>query len=104
MNRKNRFLTRISLILICSAFSIGSTTFAQDDVSYRGRTEDKERQERDAQKTKQAQAVSKEVYDQIQKAQELIDADNPQEALRILERLKTRKKKISDFSILCSKK
>ena len=98
MNRKNRFLTRISLILICSAFSIGSTTFAQDDVSYRGRTEDKERQERDAQKTKQAQAVSKDVYDRIQKAQELIDIDDPHGALKLLNALKV-KKGLSEYEL-----
>lgn len=46
-----------------------------------------ERAERDAQKTKQAQAVSKEVYDQIQKAQELVDADDMRGALRIIERV-----------------
>jgi len=31
-------------------------------------------EDRDKQKTKQAQAVSKEVYEKIQKAQELVDA------------------------------
>ena len=86
MSKSNRVLHRIWLVVICGLFVAGSV-LAQDD----------EREERDKQKTKQAQAVSKEVYDQIQKAQELIDADNPQEALRILERLKTRKKKISDY-------
>ena len=53
--------------------------------------EDAAERESKAQKTKQAQAVSKEFYDRIQKAQEEIDADNQQEALDILERLKTRK-------------
>ena len=49
--------------------------------------EEDERAKRDAQATKQAQAVSKEVYDQIQKAQELVDAKDYASALRILNRL-----------------
>ncbi|HSG97834.1 MAG TPA: hypothetical protein VLA11_07570, partial [Woeseiaceae bacterium] len=38
-------------------------------------------------KTKQAQAVSKEVYERIQKAQELVDEKNYREALSLLQRL-----------------
>ncbi|MDX1508138.1 MAG: tetratricopeptide repeat protein [Woeseiaceae bacterium] len=41
----------------------------------------------DEQKTKQAQAVSKEVYDRIQKAQEMVDAKDYQGALRSLNSL-----------------
>ena len=44
-------------------------------------------QEPDNTKTKQAQAVSKAVYDQIQKAQEFAEAKNYSEALRLLNRL-----------------
>lgn len=44
-------------------------------------------QEPDNTKTKQAQAVSKAVYDQIQKAQEFAEAKNYSEALRLLDRL-----------------
>jgi tetratricopeptide (TPR) repeat protein len=40
-----------------------------------------------SQKTKQAQAVSKEVYDRIQKAQEMVDAKNYQGALKSLNSL-----------------
>jgi tetratricopeptide (TPR) repeat protein len=80
MNRKHRLLSRIFLLLVCGIFVAGSA-YAQDD----------ERKERDAQKTKQAQAVSKEVYDRIQKAQELMDADDSQAALRLLNSLKTKK-------------
>ena len=43
--------------------------------------------EPDNTKTKQAQAVSKAVYDQIQKAQEFAEAKNYSEALRLLNRL-----------------
>ena len=46
-----------------------------------------ERAERDAQKTKQAQAVSKEVYDKITKAQEQVDAKNYSSALKMLNSL-----------------
>jgi tetratricopeptide (TPR) repeat protein len=49
--------------------------------------EESERDRRDNQKTKQAQAVSKEVYESIQKAQELVDAKDLNGALRIVERL-----------------
>jgi tetratricopeptide (TPR) repeat protein len=80
MNRKQSLLSRICLLLVCGVFVAGSA-YAQDD----------EREKRDSQKTKQAQAVSKEVYDRIQKSQELIDADDPQSALKMLNGLKTKK-------------
>ena len=47
----------------------------------------KQEAEQGQQKTKQAQAVSKEVYDRIQKAQELVDGKDYQGALRILNSL-----------------
>jgi tetratricopeptide (TPR) repeat protein len=80
MNIKNRFLSKLGLLLICSVLATG-TVYAQDE----------ERASRDAKKTKQAQAVSKEVYDRIQKAQELIDADDQQGALKMLNALKGKK-------------
>jgi tetratricopeptide (TPR) repeat protein len=80
MNRKHHLLSRIFLLLVCGIFIAGSA-IAQED----------EREKRDSQKTKQAQAVSKEVFDRIQKAQELIDADDPQSALKMLNSLKTKK-------------
>ncbi|MDX1515816.1 MAG: hypothetical protein R3288_03195 [Woeseiaceae bacterium] len=75
-------LTRQSfktLAAVLCALVLSAPTFAQD--------EDDERARRDAQKTKQAQAVSKEVYDQIQKAQELVEAKDYSGALRMLDRL-----------------
>lgn len=87
MTIKNRFLSGMSLVLVCGLFA-GAPAIAQDD----------EREERDNQKTKQAQAVSKEVYDRIQKAQELIDADESQEALKILNSLKG-KKGITEYEL-----
>ena len=55
-----------------------------------------ERERRDAQETKQAQAVSKEVYDRIQKAQEEVDAKNYDAALRILKALQN-KDNLTDY-------
>jgi len=73
----NRLLSQVCLFLIFGAFAAGGAV-AQDE-------------EGDSQKTKQAQAVSKEFFDRIQKAQEEIDADNPRAALDILDSLKGRK-------------
>jgi len=80
----NRMLARFCLLLISGLFAAGAVYAQQDEGS--------------DQKTKQAQAVSKEVYDRIQKAQELIDADDPQGALRILESLET-KKGITEYEL-----
>jgi hypothetical protein len=79
MNNRNPFLTRVILLLICGVFAVGSAYAAQDD------------EKRGKQKTKQAQAVSKEFYDRIQKAQELIDEDDQKGALKMLAALKNRK-------------
>lgn len=82
MNSKNRFVLRIISLLICASLA-SAPAFAQEE-------------NRDDQKTKQAQAVSKEVYDRIQKAQEEIDAGNEREALKILEALR-RKDDLTDY-------
>ena len=66
-----------TLATLACALMLSANVSAQDD----------EREKRDAQATKQAQAVSKEVYDQIQKAQELVDAKDYGGALRLLNRL-----------------
>lgn len=58
--------------------------------------QDNEREERDKQETKQAQAVSKEIYDRIQKAQELVDEKEYNGALRILNALKN-KDNLTDY-------
>ena len=66
-----------TLAMIACVLMLSANVSAQDD----------EREKRDAQATKQAQAVSKEVYDQIQKAQEMVDGKDYAGALRMLNRL-----------------
>ena len=78
MQSKHRFSMTLCVSLLCALLASGSA-WAQ-----------KARQEaegQDEQKTKQAQAVSKEVYDRIQKAQEQVDAKDYQGALRTLNSL-----------------
>ena len=74
-----RNFATLALVLLAS-FGIATSAFAQAD----------EREERDNQQTKQAQAVSKEIYDRIQKAQEEVDAKNYDAALRILNALRNK--------------
>ncbi len=76
MSILSRVTPKICFAVIATMLAAGGA-WAQDD----------ERAERDAQKTKQAQAVSKEVYDKIQKAQEQVDAKDYQGALRALNSL-----------------
>jgi len=85
MNIKNRFISGIILSLVCGIIAVGPTYAAQDKD-----------EERSKQKTKQAQAVSKEIYDRIQKAQELIDVEDDQGALKILNAL-LNKKNITEY-------
>lgn len=76
-------IRRISLVvcvsLLGAAFALNPAV-AQDDESAAQRKSE-------GQKTKQAQAVSKEVYDKIQKAQEMVDAKDYQGALKSLNNL-----------------
>ena len=55
-----------------------------------------EREKRDQQKTRQAQAVSKEVYDKILQAQDKVDAEDYKGALRILQNL-NRSDKLTEY-------
>jgi tetratricopeptide (TPR) repeat protein len=75
MRNSSRFTLRLCTGLLAAVLAVGAQ--AQDD----------ERAERDKQATKQAQAVSKDVYDKIQKAQEMVDAKDYQGALRSLRNL-----------------
>ncbi len=75
MNSKSSMLKIAGLVALCALLALG-TASAQED-----------RQERDKQKTRQAQAVSKEVFDQITKAGDMVEDKNYQGALRLLNRL-----------------
>ena len=76
---------KLGLILLAGLLAAG-VTYAQDD----------ERAARDKQKTKQAQAVSKEVYDKITQAQDAVDEDKLDSALRILQTL-NRSDKLTEY-------
>lgn len=75
MKFEMRLLTRLSLLLVTGVFLAGGA-FAQNA-------------EEDDTKTKQAQAVSKKVYDRIQQAQERVDEKDYNGALRILQDLRS---------------
>lgn len=80
MQRQFRLTLTLCLALIAGAFVMNTAVAQEED-------EDRAARESAAQKTKQAQAVSKEVYDRITKAQELVDAKDYQGALRSLNSL-----------------
>ena len=77
MKIRNRLSLTLIVALACSVVFSGSA-LAQKA---------KEQTEQPQQKTKQAQAVSKDVYDQITKAQEQVEEKNYQGALKMLNRL-----------------
>lgn len=79
MNSIRRISLVIGVTLISGALAMNSA-IAQED-------EDAAQRKSESQKTKQAQAVSKEVYDKIQKAQEMVDAKDYQGALKSLNNL-----------------
>jgi len=78
MNIMNRISGRIALIALASFLIFGSATAQEEN----------ERSRRDKQQTKQAQAVSKEIYDKITKAQDYVDEENYKAALKILNNMK----------------
>jgi tetratricopeptide (TPR) repeat protein len=73
-------ISRKLLVLILGSVLAASPAVAQDE-------EDEAERRSQARETKQAQAVSKEVYDSIQEAQEKVDAKDYQGALRLLNNL-----------------
>ena len=83
------FLRKVGAALAIGTLSLAfasGAAFAQED----------ERDRRDKQETKQAQAVGKEVYDRIQKAQEAVDAKDYNGALKILNSLRS-KDNLTDY-------
>jgi len=80
MHSKIRLSLKLGIALVC-------TTLATDIVFARDDDEDAAEQKSRSQQTKQAQAVSKAVYDKITKAQEAVDAKDYAGALRLLNNL-----------------
>jgi len=78
MNNISRISHAICLTLMCAALAVNPAAAQDDDAAKR---------QSQKQKTKQAQAVSKEVYDRITKAQELVDAKDYRGALKSLNSL-----------------
>jgi len=79
MYSTTRISLKVCLALLCGVLAMGPVA-AQED-------EDAAARESQQQKTKQAQAVSKEVYDRISKAQEMVDAKEYKSALKSLNSL-----------------
>jgi tetratricopeptide (TPR) repeat protein len=79
MTRNIRLFSSFLAVLVCGLLAVGAASAQEED-------------ERDKVKTKQAQAVSKKVYDKIQEAQEKIDADDFAGALRILDAMRKSEK------------
>jgi tetratricopeptide (TPR) repeat protein len=78
MNNIRRITAAICLALLGGLLAVTPVSAQDDDAAER---------KSKSQKTKQAQAVSKEVYDRIQKAQEMVDAKDYQGALKSLNSL-----------------
>ena len=76
MLSKTRLSLKFGVILVCAALG-SNIALAQDD-------EDAAERQSNARETKQAQAVSKEVFDRITKAQEMVDAKDYSGALKTL--------------------
>jgi tetratricopeptide (TPR) repeat protein len=79
MHSKIRLSLKLGVLLVCSSMA-STAVFAQSD-------EDEAERKSNAQETKQAQAVSKAVYDKITKAQEAVDAKDFAGALKLLNAL-----------------
>lgn len=86
MKLETRLSTRLCMLLL-SVFVIAGTATAQERVNA----------EDDDTKTKQAQAVSKKVYDRIQQAQEKVDEKDYDSALKILGDL--RNDKLTEYEL-----
>ncbi len=76
MNISRGISLKLGVLLLAGALACGGASAQSQRAS-----------KDDDTKTKQAQAVSKEVYERIQKAQEMVDAENYQGALRSLNSL-----------------
>jgi len=79
---------KLCLLLLAGILAAGG--------AYAQKSKEDEKARRDQQKTKQAQAVSKEVYDKIQQAQEKVDEEDYKGALRVLNNL-NRSDKLTEY-------
>jgi len=79
---------KLCLLLLAGILAAGG--------AYAQKSKADEKARRDQQKTKQAQAVSKEVYDKIQQAQEKVDEEDYKGALRVLNNL-NRSDKLTEY-------
>ena len=84
LNLKTIFVFLVALILASGSSVNAQALMKAQENAYDNETE---RQRRDKQKTRTAQAVSKKTYDRIIKAQEAVDLEDYPEALRILNNL-----------------
>jgi hypothetical protein len=80
MHRKNRFAPKFGVLIACGVLAVASVSAQETDEEAAARKSSQ-------QQTKQAQAVSKEVYDRITKAQEAVDAKDYPGALKLLNAL-----------------
>jgi tetratricopeptide (TPR) repeat protein len=76
MNNHRGITLKLGLIILAGMLAFGNASAQSGKADKNDKT-----------KTKQAQAVSKEVYDRITKAQEMVDADNFSAALKTLNHL-----------------
>lgn len=94
-NRKLIAIAFASILLVGSVFSQTTPSSAQSEAD-RLKSGETERDRRNRTKTKKAQAVSKSVYAKITKAQEMMEAEDNDGALKILNALRA-STKISDY-------
>ena len=87
MKIETRIARTITTAILLCLFAVGGANAQSDNED-----------ERSQQKTKQAQAVSKAVYDKLTQAQEASEAKNFTEALRILESLRS-SDKLSEYEL-----
>lgn len=93
LNLKTIFVLLVALVLAPGSSVNAQGLMKAQENAYDNETE---RQRRDKQKTRTAQAVTKKVYDRIIKAQEAVDLEDYPEALRILNNLYSTKK-LTDY-------
>ena len=86
LNLKTIFVLLVALILASGSSVNAQALMKAQESAYENELET-ERQRRDKQKTRKAQAVSKKVYERIIKAQEAVDLEDYPEALRVLNNL-----------------